>query len=152
MKSEAVRAYEQVKQSAAGRIKPAPKRIDRLEPGEAVRQGDLYLIRLAKLPKGAVAIENPSPQLVPGRTRGSRHVITAETFAACVLHAPARATEPALRSASGGREAEFDGPVIDAVAPFEVSHPEHGHFILPPGVYAVRYQRRYGPTTRRVKD
>jgi hypothetical protein len=139
MNIEAVRAYEQIKDSAAGRVKPAPKVIDRMEPGEAVRQGDLYLIRLAKLPKGLARMEDPSPQLVPGRTRGSRHVITPDTFPACVLYAPARPTE-------------FDGPVIDAVAAFEVSHPEHGHFILPAGVYAVRYQRRYGPTTRRVRD
>ncbi len=136
---DAVNAFTRIRESAAGRTKPAAKVIDCLEPGDAIRQGDLYVIRLASLPEGAEVMAEAPMQLVPGRSRGSRHTITRETFAGCALYRLAATTE-------------LDGPVIVAREAFEISHPEHGHFVLPAGTYQVRYQRRWSSRLERAKD
>jgi hypothetical protein len=135
----AIEAYGKVKASAVERRKRATRIIAAMAAGEAVRQGDVYLKRLERVPPRAARMEPPDPQLAPGTTRGSRHVITPETFAHCVLYRLPRQTA-------------LDGPVIEAREPFELSHPEHGHFILPAGVYQVRYQRTYAEELRRVQD
>lgn len=107
-------------------------------PGDGVRQGDVLLVLLDRVPKGAEPMKVES-QLAPGTTQGSRHC---------------------LASLSGVRmfrlkdAGTLDGPVIELADENTVTHPEHGDWVLPPGVYAVRYQRDLDELERerRVQD
>jgi hypothetical protein len=108
-----------------------------VDPGDEVRQGDVYLTRLAGLPRGLVKVDRPARQLAPGDTQGSRHCLRS------------------LRGVRVYRLAEpgpLDGPVIEAEREWAVDHPEHANFVLPPGVYAVTYQRAFAEELRRVED
>jgi hypothetical protein len=46
--------------------------------GDCVRQGDLYLVIIDKIPDGYILNKKPSVQLVPGNTQGLREKISAE--------------------------------------------------------------------------
>lgn len=135
----AAQAYEQVRTTGVEKSKPVTKTIEKIGFNEGVRQGDLYIMRIKDVPADATPIDNPDRQLVPGTSQGSRHCITAETFANVKL---LRLKQPTA----------LQGPVIKAEKTFEVEHPEHGHFILPPGIYQAVYQRAYAEELRRVQD
>lgn len=112
-------------EAAAAKARPETRVIEDMQPGQAIRQGDIYLIRLearpAKLPPAA-----PGRQLAPGTTRGSRHCVEGPV----TLH----------ELPDAGR---LNGPLVIATERFLVTHPEHAHFSLPPGAYQVRYQRNF---------
>ena len=118
-------------------VSDAEQRIHEMEVGDSVRQGDVYLTRISRLPRGAVEVKQPDRQLAPGTTQGSRHC---------------------LRSLDGVRVYHFaqpgplDGPVIEAESDWAVEHPEHGDYVLPPGTYAVTYQRAFADELKRVQD
>lgn len=94
-------------------------------PGDAWRQGDVYVTLLDAVPAGTVQIK-AIKQLAPGNTPGSRHCLDAMLGVR------------AYRLAAPG---PLDGPVLLLTKERTVTHPEHGHVVLPPGVYAVTYQR-----------
>lgn len=108
-------------------------------PGDAVRQGDVYITLLDGVPDGCEKQKTWDTQLAPGTTQGSRHVLDSRVGVTCYL----------LPSPS-----EFDGPVLVLTKKREVTHPEHGHWILPPGVYGISYQRTQDALDRqrRVAD
>ena len=106
--------------------------------GDGVRQGDVYITLLAGVPKGAKKIMTPT-QLAPGNTPGSRHCL--DSIDGVTAHELKNATE-------------FDGPVLNLDCERTITHPEHGDWILPPGVYAIGYQRTQDglDRARRVQD
>lgn len=94
--------------------------------GDVARQGDVYFMAIDKLPTGAARIKDAMPQLAPGTTQGSRHIL--DSMDGVAMYSFPMATA-------------FDGPILHLTAEREVAHPDHGHIILPPGKYAVTYQR-----------
>lgn len=109
-------------------------------PGDYWRQGDIYITLLAAVPQTAEKVQAPaSRQLAPGDTQGSRHCL--DSLDGADWHRLKQATE-------------FDGPILALATERTVTHPEHGHVILPPGVYAITYQRNLDQEEReaRVQD
>jgi hypothetical protein len=111
--------------------------IKTMDVGDEVRQGDVYLTMIKANPDNAMEVHNPSKQLAPGQTQGSRHC---------------------LRSLAGLKifkllaPGPLDGPIIVADQPFTVEHPEHGDRTLPDGTFAVTYQRGFSDELRPVAD
>lgn len=104
-----------------------------------VRQGDIYITLLAGVPGGAVRVENPSAQLAPGTTQGSRHCLSSLKST----------TVYRLKSPT-----PYDGPILEVKRQVTITHPEHGDWVLPPGCYGISYQRTEDSEgrIRRVQD
>jgi hypothetical protein len=107
--------------------------------GDTVRQGDLYFMLIDSVPLGCVRIKKPSSQLAPGTTQGSRHCLSSIDGVECYS-----LKEPTV----------YDGPVLVVNQEVTVTHPEHGDWLLPCGIYAVTYQRTEDSEgrQRRVQD
>lgn len=105
-----------------------------LEIGQAVHQGDVYVIRVdpAKTAHGA---ERGSRQVAIGETVGARHFAEG---ALDVFH-PAPGAD------------QFTGPIVKAESPWMLTHPEHADFRMPAGAFQCRYQLDYA-TQQRVAD
>lgn len=112
-------------------------RLGEVIPGDSWAQGDLLIVAFDAVPKGCVPVDKPEPQLAPGNTQGSRHCLDrldgVEMFR--------------LKDAT-----PLDGPVFRTNRVTEITHPEHGNLIGPPGVYGIVYQRQYAEDLRRVLD
>ncbi|MCB9895388.1 MAG: hypothetical protein H6839_13135 [Planctomycetes bacterium] len=113
-------------QQAADQAVPKLRHIDEIEVGQAIRQGDIYVTRLERMPRkhGGVTVER---QLAPGTSRGSRHCVEGDI----TVYLPAQ------------NSGQLTGPIISAHDRFTVTHPEHAHFSLPAGFYRVTYQRDF---------
>jgi hypothetical protein len=122
---QAETAQKQI-QAAAEQACPDTRVIRTIEVGQAIRQGDIYVTRVAdkRIAHGGETAER---QLAPGTSRGSRH---------CVAGAVS-----VYRPVPG--DGQLAGPLIVALERFKVTHPEHAHFSLPPGTYRVTYQRDF---------
>lgn len=129
---------EELKTVAKAKATAAPVRYGTLAPYDCHRQGDVYILTLSSLPRGLSAIATRA-QLAPGETQGSRHCIAAAHLGRVKMY-QRNATNP------------LEGPVIDASDEVEITHPEHGHVILPKGVYGIYYQRQMAEELRRVAD
>jgi len=107
--------------------------------GDYIRQGDVYVTLLEKVPGKCKAVKNPSNQLAPGNTQGSRHCI--KSLRDVKVFAVANPTV-------------YDGPVIESTHEVTIEHPEHGDWVLPPGCYSISYQRTEDSEgrQRRVQD
>lgn len=103
--------------------------------GDTFRQGDLYLTYLSKMPEN-VQPRKFDAQLAPGNTQGSRHILSHYRVE--------------MYSLVGG--SALDGPILKVSDEVTVTHPEHGHVILPAGIYAVTYQLDHAEELRRVQD
>lgn len=107
---------------------------------DVVRQGDIYILPLSKLPP---CLKNrASRQLADGDTQGSRHVLAGDAE----MFDPQYTGDVAAFIGSeypGVQLREYQiGPVFLAKGPVTVEHPEHGHRTLTePGAYAVVFQR-----------
>ncbi len=116
--------------------------------GDVVRQGDLYLVCLEVLPPGT----KTQRQLAPGTSQGSRHVAEGE----CVVYLPKEplAVARMIAKANGSDvPAALIGPMVECVGETTITHPEHGHRILPAGTaWAVTYQRAFAEEVRRAQD
>lgn len=108
-----------------------------MSPGDVWAQGDIGIVFLDKKPKGCTLIANPSLQLAPGTTQGSRHCL--ESLDGLKLFQLSDANP-------------LEGPVIDAPNGMRVNHPEHGDCTFGPGVYGVIYQRQLSKELARVQD
>lgn len=98
--------------------------------GHELRQGDVYLYPVESVPSGAKEIEQR--QLAPGATKGSRHVV-----------------EGGVRVFANPSTDALAGPFVEVVERATLTHPEHAHISLAPGVYECRYQRDYAAEERR---
>ncbi len=95
-------------------------------PGDCWRQGDLYITLLGAVPTGVERVAQPTLQLVPGTSQGSRHCLDS-------LDGVAVYGQP--------NAGQLDGPVMECGQERTITHPEHGNVVLPPGVYGLTYQR-----------
>lgn len=119
--------------------------------GQHVRQGDVYLLRLAKRPADFDKTTT-NRQLAPGTSKGSRHVAEGKAVSLFIA-TDERAARSSLARLPGvqGRDRLLVGACVEAADRFIVSHPEHAHHSLPAGCYAVLFQ--LDPRSmRRVED
>lgn len=105
--------------------------------GDSVRQGDIYITVASAVPGNAKKSTQPQLQLAPGTTQGSRHCL--DSLDGVTVY---ELTNPTV----------LEGPVLQTTKERTVTHPEHGDWILPPGVYSITYQRAYAEELRRVAD
>jgi len=107
--------------------------------GDGVRQGDVYITLLDRVPKGFVKQDTWDRQLAPGSTQGSRHILDAKAGVKYYRHPDAN---------------EFTGPVLMLSKTRELTHPEHGNWILPSRIFGISYQRTQDALDkqRRVAD
>jgi len=100
--------------------------IPSMEIGDYIRQGDVYVTRIADNSKHGAKIT--SRQLAQGSSNGSRHMAEGPIS----LFAPIKV---------GNRVKDaLAGPVIVADDRWTVAHPEHADFGLPAGTFQVSYQ------------
>lgn len=133
-----------VVQSTAEKIKSdkTQRFPDAASPGDTVRQGDVFITLMKStpmIPQVCQPVEKPSKQLAPGNTQGSRHCI--KSLRGVKVYQLTNANP-------------YDGPIISSAKTMEITHPEHGNWILPPGCYAISYQRTEDSEglIRRVQD
>lgn len=120
--------------NATDKVRNVPK----MKIGQAVRQGDVYITAIKNVPENYTKSDMPAQlQLVPGSTQGSRHII--ESTSGISLY-------------KFDGTSELQGPVLEAKAAFTVTHPEHAHVFLQPGLYHVTFQKDWAEEERRVKD
>lgn len=125
-------------QTQAEKIKSdAPHRVETISHGDTWRQGDLYITSIAGVPAGSTKMAKPRPQLAPGDSQGSRHVLGSSV--GVTMYDPPNPTP-------------LDGPIVDLAKRTTITHPEHGDVSLPPGCYAVTYQRAFGDKLRAQQD
>ena len=126
--------FEQIAEAAA-KTSPSKRVIKKIEIGQSIRQGDIYLTRIDSVPNGLTKTANT--QLAVGKTQGSRHVVVG------------------VKTIYAGTGVLI-GPVLVAEKRFTLTHPEHGHFSMPAGTYQTTYQRDYAKERadeiRRVND
>lgn len=117
-----------------------------LEIGDSIPQGDLNFTLFPSVPSSAVLIpssefltENPSLQLAPGRTKGSRHCLSSlENVNIYKLLSP--------NVIQGqGLILEFTGETI-------ITHPEHDDQLWKKGVVIVTHQRQRADELRAIAD
>lgn len=116
---------QQMIEQAGKSARPELRNIESMKVGEAIRQGDIYVRRVAAKPEHAGGATTER-QLAPGTTRGSRHFVEGDVE---VFEGPL--SNPLV------------GPTFVASKRFRISHPEHAHFSLPAGIYEVTYQRDF---------
>ncbi len=118
--------------------------------GDVIRQGDVYLVCIKKLPAKKKPIQER--QLAPGTTQGSRHVLKGEVR----IYDCDKAELSALIKQANPKadvHVELIGPAFETVGEVEVDHPEHGNRVLPPGeVFVTVYQRMFAEKIRRQAD
>lgn len=108
------------------------RHVESIAVGEFARQGDLYLCRIDSAGKDWRPTDNR--QLAPGVSNGSRHVVDGD---ADILTSPE--ANPVERLPNLNR-VRLLGPQIMAKERITITHPEHAHISLPPGVYQTTYQ------------
>jgi hypothetical protein len=117
------------------------RHVEKIEIGQAVRQGDIYIHRVAaNHARGKVRTGASARQLALGAQANARHI--AEPPA--VVY---EGSEIPSTCATG----TFLGPLVESDAPFTVSHPEHAAVCLPAGTYQVTHQMD-ARTLDRVED
>lgn len=134
----AAEVHAEIEKLAKEKAVAEVRQIKAMQIGEVVRQGDIYIHRVAdKHPRGEAA---PTNQLAIGTGMGSRHV----------AEAPAKvfvgSDEPSWCDSWS-----FLGPCVVASERFVISHPEHAHVSLPEGVYQITHQTD-ALTQQRVRD
>lgn len=138
-----------VKKSAEKMDSAKTERIETASAGDVVRQGDIYLVCLEMAPPGTPA---KSQQLAPGETQGSRHIATGDCRIVNANRVTVANTINRLVKGAAIPE-QLVGPVIECRGDTTITHPEHGHRILPAGsVWASVYQRAHAEEIRRVQD
>lgn len=144
------RDIEEIRESAESLDAAKTERIATASAGDVVRQGDLYLVCLADAPAGTPTKDR---QLTPGTTQGSRHVASGKCSIS-LADDPAAVAATVNRLVKGASvPAELIGPVIRCRGDVTITHPEHGHRVLPAGsIWATVYQRAYAEDIRRVQD
>lgn len=127
VETDAAMAHQEIERLAKERAVAEVRTVETISQGQAVRQGDVYIHRVAdEFPHGGKA---KSRQLAVGNTMGSRHV----------AEGPVEVYEGAIPPV-WCREWTFLGPCLVAQGRFTVTHPEHAHVSLPAGTYQVTHQ------------
>lgn len=134
----AMEAYTLVEQAAA-KANQEVRKVSKIEPGQSVRQGDIYLVCLD--PNTGQGKTQQGRQLAPGISAGSRHVLSGRGV---LMEAVTNLKGVNSRALFGPRIYSPDERVL-------VEHPEHAHLDLPPGQYQVLHQLDFA-AQRRVQD
>jgi hypothetical protein len=103
------------------------------QPGEGIRQGDVYVHALPSVPNHGHLLA--TRQLVQAGSTSRGHVIEGDA----ALYERYRA-------------GPFDGPLLELRSRAVLTHPEHAHISLPAGWYEVRYQIDYSAVYDRPID
>ncbi len=101
------------------------------------RQGDLYIFIRDSIPRDCIEVKNPSLQLAPGTTQGSRHCLDS------------------LKGVSIYQQANGDalqGPWLKITIPRIIKHPQHGDVKLITSICEIVYQRAFAEELKRVLD
>jgi hypothetical protein len=120
--------------------------------GTVVIQGDLYMVRIAKLPTSAMPRKDR--QLAQGNTQGSRHILEHGRAFDCDPDEIAASISGVCKTGDINRQ--YLGPVFQTVKDkADLTHPEHGnHKYRGDMTIAVVYQRNMDSEEReqRVQD
>lgn len=133
-------ALERISRSLEGVQKKMHYISEAASPNDYYPQGDLNIVVLEGVPKGAIPIDLSdvtSFQLAPGTSKGSRHTLD---------------DVPNIRAYTIPDANNLQGPVIEILKKQPINHPEHGPVMCPPMVYGVYYQRKAGKEIERVRD
>lgn len=131
------KAFAKIKDRAESIKNDDAHRIETMSVGDSWRQGDLYITRVESVPKGAKKMAAARLQLAPGDTQGSRHILDSDA---------------GLTMFDAPNATALDGPIFQTTERRTVTHPEHGDVSLPPGCYAVTYQRAFADELRAQRD
>jgi len=132
----AVEAHREIEAAAVPRQEV--RLIRSMSPGQVVRQGDIYIHRVADShAHGPMAATR---QLALGETMGSRHLALAPSKVYVGTKPP-----------EWCQASTFLGPLIVSKDRFVVGHPEHAHISLPGGRYQITHQMN-AITMQRVVD
>ena len=134
----AVEAQETIVRAAKSKAVQEIRRIEKIEPGQVVRQGDIYIHRVAATHRHGKA--SKSRQLAMGETMGSRHIAEAP----CKVFTGTTLPE-------GCNDRTFLGPMVKSDERFTITHPEHAHVDLPAGTYQITHQMD-ARSLQRVQD
>lgn len=129
--------FESIQEIANEKSVSETRFIKKMEIGQVVRQGDIYIHCVGH--KHVHGDKTNNRQLAPGSTQGSRHIVEESVEVYNGTNAPQWTTRALL------------GPYIKSRNRFLVSHPEHAHVSLPPNGYQITYQLD-AQTMRRVED
>jgi hypothetical protein len=134
----AEQAYRSVRESVEKIDNSKPQRFPAAaSPGDNVRQGDIYITLLEKRPSGLKLQEHPEAKLTPGNTLGSQHVLDSLV---------------GVKQYVRENASPIQGPILELTEERTVTHPQHGHWILNPGLYEVTYQKAYADELKRRQD
>ena len=152
--NDAQKIYDDILQHAESIRNDEQNTVGTMSLGDVVRQGDIYIVKIASLPKSVKPRTNP--QLVPGDTQGSRHTLVGgfELYDAEDKQELANLIQEA-RKLSAPPPVELLGPVFKTKEKENcvLAHPEHGDHILPPGeICAAVSQRAFADEVRRQMD
>lgn len=116
----------------AAKACPETRIARRMDIGDAIHQGDVYIHRVADdYPHGK---ELGTRQVAVGTTIGSRHIAEGN------VSVYAKAQPFPMPSMDERCWDACTGPVIVAQGTWTLTHPEHAHHRLPAGCYVVTYQ------------
>lgn len=107
--------------------------------GSVAAQGDVLLVRIEP-PKllNRKSIQRTDRQIVPGNTRGSRHIVKGGKLYNVRPGILARLVETVTTGKTYSVDSEFIGPLIVTDKNTVLEHPEHGdHVYLEAGTYIV---------------
>ena len=135
---DAAQTFSEIAEKANEAAINSPRIVHKIEVGQGVRQGDIYIWRVAD--NHAHGRKAKSRQLALGNTQGSRHI----------AEVPAKVFDGTTLPEWCDRRT-FMGPCIESESRFTVSHPEHAHVELPPGRYQITHQMD-ARTMERVRD
>lgn len=106
--------------------------------GDYMRQGDVYVELLEVVPQNSKKVEEMHAQVVPGNTKGSRHILD---------------SLDGVKMFTKTNPTELDGPILLLEKERVLTHPEHGNIILPADrVYAITFQRAFANEMKRAQD
>jgi len=100
-----------------------------MQPGMCWAQGDVGVLCLAELPRGAGPMDWPAGgKVAPGTTKGSRHIVPDEFRAVVSFH----------RVSDGDPLSDI---AVVADSPWTLTHPEHGDCTFQAGTYRLVHQQ-----------
>jgi hypothetical protein len=121
-------------------------------PASVVRQGDVLLVRIDKMPAGVVPVDGQSRKIVLALGEATGHHHRIEDHVSIAPGAADEIAEAAIararlyRSKDGTRDLEVKDPV-------NLEHEEHATITLAPGIYELPVQCEYtAELVRRVQD
>lgn len=112
----------------------------------SMRQGDVYLRKLDKLPDGLHCVARGRKQFTAARGEATGHHHTVHCKEGITVYAENEVSEEKLIEDGSKILMELAGEAT-------VTHQEHGTGVLPTGVWEATIQREYdGAEERRVRD